>query len=545
MLRISSRTCPSLRWTRVTHPCRYLRIPMSTDAKVTNPVVTSSSTPQPVSHPTGLDRESLGGTVDTRPQLTDGWKWEDSDDSVLAYGVLIALLLAGNIPGLPKSQLADVPYFIGLAVTTVYIGAHRSLTTTQRQMISIKEGALAPVLASVSLFGCYLVVKFFPGLNLQAFLNAYFWLIGTFALLGSSGPLLRKVAGPLGEKSQKVQLPEGLLLNEEGDAVTEAEYAPSDIIALFLSLGLATLEVSSNHTNFTLNNLLACLIATDVLQLVGLRSFRTAGLTLVGLLLYDVFWVFGSPAVVGDNVMLTVATSEIITGPTRILFPRMPGGVGEAADFDFSLLGLGDIAVPGLLACLALRYDASRAVDMRARAQAAGSAIMTALSSLGATASSREVADSTADAASKAYDSFADKEQTQRERTTNGAQSLPEKLEQSQNLKSNLLSGSQQEATEIKLLPNSDAVLQQRPYFQAVASSYIAGLVMAFVANSVTHLGQPALLYIVPCTLGAVIATAVSRDELYRIWSYTDVPTYGMPGEALKKAAEKEKKQQQ
>jgi minor histocompatibility antigen H13 len=66
---------------------------------------------------------------------------------------------------------------------------------------------------------------------------------------------------------------------------------------------------------------------------------------------------------------------------------------------------------------------------------------------------------------------------------------------------------------------------------------------MAFVANSVTHLGQPALLYIVPCTLGAVIATAVSRDELHRIWSYTDVPTYGMPGEALKKAAEKEKKQ--
>jgi hypothetical protein len=34
-------------------------------------------------------------------------------------------------------------------------------------------------------------------------------------------------------------------------------------------------------------------------------------------------------AVVGDNVMLTVATSDMIVGPTRLLFPRAPGGIGE------------------------------------------------------------------------------------------------------------------------------------------------------------------------------------------------------------------------
>jgi hypothetical protein len=92
----------------------------------------------------------------------------------------------------------------------------------------------------------------------------------------------------------------------------------------------------------------ACLVATDILQLVGLRSFRATALLLAGLLTYDAFWVFGSPAVVGDNVMLTVATSNVITGPTRLLFPRLPGGMGEAADFPFSLLGLGDIAIPGV-----------------------------------------------------------------------------------------------------------------------------------------------------------------------------------------------------
>lgn len=47
--------------------------------------------------------------------------------------------------------------------------------------------------------------------------------------------------------------------------------------------------------------------------------------------------------------MLQVATSDIIVGPTRLLFPRAPGGMGEAADFPYSLLGLGDIAIPGEL----------------------------------------------------------------------------------------------------------------------------------------------------------------------------------------------------
>ncbi len=60
-----------------------------------------------------------------------------------------------------------------------------------------------------------------------------------------------------------------------------------------------------------------------------------------------------------------MATSDVITGPTRILFPRVPGGgstlEAAAARFPYSLLGLGDIAVPGLLACLALRWALRRA----------------------------------------------------------------------------------------------------------------------------------------------------------------------------------------
>lgn len=62
----------------------------------------------------------------------------------------------------------------------------------------MQEGALAPVLASVSLFGCYLLVKYLPDFSLQTFLNAYFWLLGSTAALGASGPLLRQVCKMMG-----------------------------------------------------------------------------------------------------------------------------------------------------------------------------------------------------------------------------------------------------------------------------------------------------------------------------------------------------------
>lgn len=52
----------------------------------------------------------------------------------------------------------------------------------------------------------------------------------------------------------------------------------------------------------------------------------------------------------------------------------------------------------------------------------------------------------------------------------------------------------------------------------------MAGLGMAFAANAITHVGQPALLYLVPCTLTAVALTAASRGELERVFHFQDQP---------------------
>jgi minor histocompatibility antigen H13 len=71
-------------------------------------------------------------------------------------------------------------------------------------------------------------------------------------------------------------------------------------------------------------------------------------------------------------------------------------------------------------------------------------------------------------------------------------------------------------------------VPKQRPYFVNVAAAHVAGLLAAFAANSITHMGQPALLYIVPSTLLTLLGTAAAKGDLARVWQFTDVPSFGV-----------------
>lgn len=180
------------------------------------------------------------------------WKWENSDDAVGAYGALLAILGAGALaPGLHSVPWADLPYFVGLAATTIYIGAHRAVTSGVQQKITIREvrrpkavggeerlalptsaralgpngtasannkpktpthhtshqhppptnsaqGLLAPLALSASLFGLYLLLKY-TDFDLSTFLAAYFWLLSTVALGGAAAPLLKRAGDALGQ----------------------------------------------------------------------------------------------------------------------------------------------------------------------------------------------------------------------------------------------------------------------------------------------------------------------------------------------------------
>ena len=113
------------------------------------------------------------------------------------------------------------------------------------------------------------------------------------------------------------------------------------------------------------------------ISFVRLPSLKVSTLLLTGLLIYDVFWVFFSSYIFSSNVMVRVATRSAdnpvgmlskklhlnsivynnkeapkLSLPGKLIFPSINN------NGHFSMLGLGDIVMPGLLLCFVLRYDA-------------------------------------------------------------------------------------------------------------------------------------------------------------------------------------------
>ena len=80
--------------------------------------------------------------------------------------------------------------------------------------------------------------------------------------------------------------------------------------------------------------------------MISLDSFKTGFVLLSGLFFYDIYFVFGS------KIMVTVAKS--IDAPIMITFPR---DIFTAPSGPSTMLGLGDIVLPGIYIALNLRYD--------------------------------------------------------------------------------------------------------------------------------------------------------------------------------------------
>mmetsp|Transcript_16105 Transcript_16105/g.11620 ORF Transcript_16105/g.11620 Transcript_16105/m.11620 type:complete len:309 (-) Transcript_16105:22-948(-) len=105
--------------------------------------------------------------------------------------------------------------------------------------------------------------------------------------------------------------------------------------------------------NWILNNLLAIVLSITFLKTVRLTSL-TPGILLLSLLfIYDIFWVFISPMFTrgGDSVMVTVATGLDV--PIKLDMPHI---LIDQPTSSCSMLGLGDILIPGIFICYMARF---------------------------------------------------------------------------------------------------------------------------------------------------------------------------------------------
>jgi hypothetical protein len=122
-------------------------------------------------------------------------------------------------------------------------------------------------------------------------------------------------------------------------------------------IGTATGTILSVAWLFTkswfLNNILAFFLALTFLKTLRLTSLMP-GIILLGLLFfYDIFWVFISPYFTtgGKSVMVAVATGLDI--PIKLVMPHISIDYPTS---NCSLLGLGDILIPGIFIIFMARF---------------------------------------------------------------------------------------------------------------------------------------------------------------------------------------------
>lgn len=132
------------------------------------------------------------------------------------------------------------------------------------------------------------------------------------------------------------------------------------LFSLPLALGSAYLFYSFNPVlnssytlptnNWLVTNMMGINFAIFGIKHVKISNFSIAFCLLVGLFFYDIYFVFG------NKIMIKVATGIDI--PIKLCIPLHP--TGELYhDIRWSILGLGDIVLPGCVISLCLRYDLS------------------------------------------------------------------------------------------------------------------------------------------------------------------------------------------
>uniref|UniRef100_A0A6I8QIL5 Signal peptide peptidase-like 2B n=1 Tax=Xenopus tropicalis TaxID=8364 RepID=A0A6I8QIL5_XENTR len=179
---------------------------------------------------------------------------------------------------------------------------------------------------------------------------------------------------------------------------------------------------------WVLQDILGIAFCLYMLKTIRMPTFKGCTLLLFVLFIYDVFFVFITPYLTkrGESIMVEVAsgpsnstTQEKL--PMVLKVPRLNSSPLALCDRPFSLLGFGDILVPGLLVAYCHRFDIQ--------------------------------------------------------------------------------------------------VQSSRIYFVACTIAYGIGLLVTFVALALMQKGQPALLYLVPCTLLTSLAVALWRKELHMFWT--------------------------
>ncbi|KAI9330885.1 signal peptide peptidase [Obelidium mucronatum] len=263
-----------------------------------------------------------------------------------------------------------------MALIPIYVGSYASLKYPKKkgetsdddddeetpEFFSFDDAKWYPVVGSVTLLSLYLILKFVSKEYINLVLTLNFTVIGFFSVYEVVLDAARFCSG-LALRGDYVCL----LINDAAAGKDKKGKKKNHELfkfrfgithTLLAALALATtIAYYTSQKHWILSNVFALSLSITTMKLLHLDSFATGITLLTGLFFYDIFWVFGT------EVMVSVAKGLDI--PIKVTFPKnltllINHGILNAPPENsggFTMLGLGDIVIPGIFIALCLSYD--------------------------------------------------------------------------------------------------------------------------------------------------------------------------------------------
>jgi minor histocompatibility antigen H13 len=209
----------------------------------------------------------------------------------------------------------------------------------QSDHVKTKDALMFPITASCSLLVLYILFSYINKDLIKSLLRIYFSYLGMYTLgLFIAEKLIEKdhtLTEITFEKDYGWKIP---YIMDEPLKITMRK---ADNYGFAISFVFAAVYCLTSH--WLLNNIFGIAFTIGGIRLIKLGNFKIGFIMLWGLFIYDIFWVFKT------DVMVTVAKS--VDGPILLKFPI------NLAENKFSMLGLGDMIVPGAFISLLLKFD--------------------------------------------------------------------------------------------------------------------------------------------------------------------------------------------
>eukprot|EP00920_Eleutheroschizon_duboscqi_P024324 GHVT01060432.1.p1 GENE.GHVT01060432.1~~GHVT01060432.1.p1 ORF type:complete len:543 (-),score=191.14 GHVT01060432.1:1475-3103(-) len=262
----------------------------------------------------------------------------------LALGAVLAVTNFFILPVLLQMLLYTFPI--------IYVGSHLSLKQAEvdevtgekvnkGEAMSRTDAMLFPVFGSAALLTLYVAYRYLDPWWVNCLITTYLTGIGCMALAETISIGFLPLASPALRDDSRFSF--RLAFWPFGTAAEPTVVGLSWVHVASYAFAIAASALWLYTKNWILHNLFAIAFCIQAISLVSVGSFPVAALLLVGLFLYDIFWVFGT------EVMVTVA--KAFEGPAKLIFPM------QFDPWQQSILGLGDVVIPGIFISMCLRFD--------------------------------------------------------------------------------------------------------------------------------------------------------------------------------------------